>query len=408
MLSELIELSQGSRDATAFEAGALELLQREVGFDVAYLTVRGNEAEPTAMGLERSLVERVVAHAESYLEELLPVKQAAFGSRGVAVDTEVLGFGRVRETRYFRELVKPAGGRHSLMAYVPWKGEPLAAIMLGRAGGTFSASEVSRIEAALPALGVGRAAFGLRWASRPLRAETPPLLARLGLREAKPRASVPMSKGSLVVRDRNGHREMVATDGPAELIWTRAALEDPSVSAWPYVDLFHVAAALAKHRRRALFVGCGGGVAMRQFARAYPGIAMDVVESEPAVIELARSHYDLAAIPGLTVHVADGVQFIEQARPATWDIVVVDAFDVAQVSAFTTASFFGSVRRALRAGGAMAFNLISSLDGTGPLAAFVKAAGRHLNAVRIVPVMGTNEAYDPHASRNIVVVGQAP
>ncbi len=408
MLAELVELSQGSTDASAFEAGALELLHRKVGFDVAYFTVRGNEAEPTSTGLERKLVDRVVAHAETYLEELLPVKQSAFGARGVAVDTEVLGFGRVRETRYFRELVVPAGGRHSLMAYVPWKGEPLAAIMLGRAGGSFSASEVNRIEAALPALGVGRAAFGLPWASRPLRAETPGLLTRLGLREAKPRESVPMSKGNLVVRDRNGFREMVATDGPAELVWTRAALEDPSVSAWPYVDLFHVAAALAKHRRRALFVGCGGGVAMRQFARAYPGIAMDVVESEPAVIELARSHYDLAAIPGLTVHVADGVQFIAQAQPATWDIVVVDAFDVAQVSAFTTSSFFGHLRRALRSGGAMAFNLISSLDGTGPLGAFVKAAERHLNAVRIVPVMGTNEAYEPHAARNIVVVGQAP
>jgi hypothetical protein len=56
----------------------------------------------------------------------------------------------------------------------------------------------------------------------------------------------------------------------------------------------------------------------------------------------------------------------------------------------------------------MAFNLISTLDGTGPLAAFVKAAQRHLKSVRIVPVMGANEAYDPHASRNIVVVGQAP
>jgi hypothetical protein len=56
----------------------------------------------------------------------------------------------------------------------------------------------------------------------------------------------------------------------------------------------------------------------------------------------------------------------------------------------------------------MAFNLISSLDGAGPLSAFVKAAERHLKAVRIVPVMGTNEAYEPHAARNIVIVGQAP
>src|SRR6516164_3594612 len=62
----------------------------------------------------------------------------------------------------------------------------------------------------------------------------------------------------IVVRDREGYREMVARDRGTrrEMVWSRARIEDPSRSGWPYVDLFHVAAGLAGRRERALFVGC--------------------------------------------------------------------------------------------------------------------------------------------------------
>ena len=57
-------------------------------------------------------------------------------------------------------------------------------------------------------------------------------------------------------------------------------------------------------------MGCGGAVSGRQFARIYPGIRADVVECEPGVIALARQFFALDAIPGVTVHIADGAKFI--------------------------------------------------------------------------------------------------
>lgn len=190
-------------------------------------------------------------------------------------------------------------------------------------------------------------------------------------------------------------------------MWTKAALADPSESGWPYLDLFHLAASLAKHRRRALFVGCGGAVSMRQFARVYPGIRIDLVEREPVVFALADAYYDMNAIPNLTAHLADGVDFIERAKPSTWDIIVIDAYDGADLAApFVRRSFFAAIRRALHPGGAMALNVIGTLDARGPTRRVIRAAQSELDGLRLVPVMALDEACSPHVLRNIVVIGQ--
>ena len=92
--------------------------------------------------------------------------------------------------------------------------------------------------------------FGLPCRFEPLRTSTETtLLQRIGF---QPRERALESRRSaqetLLVRDRAGFREMVASDADGELVWTRASLQDPSESGWPYVELFHVAAALAKQR----------------------------------------------------------------------------------------------------------------------------------------------------------------
>jgi spermidine synthase len=218
-------------------------------------------------------------------------------------------------------------------------------------------------------------------------------------------ASVRTQSGTIMVRERAGFREMVASDGSSELVWTRVALEDSTRSGWPYIDLLHLAPALAKRRRRALFVGSGGAVSVRQFASAYPGIAIDLVECEPAVIELARAWFDLSAIPRVTVHIADGAAFIRAAAPCTWDIVVIDAYDASTFATeFADERFLAAVRAVLRPGGALACNVIGPLAGAGPVRQFVSAARTVFDTVRIVPVVELNEPFSGDALRNVVVV----
>jgi hypothetical protein len=161
MSIDFVALAHDSETAEAFERGTLELLQRKLGFDAAFLMLKGHEPATTLLGLDGPTRERILAHGETYAAELLPVKQAALAARGVAVDTAVVGSVRVQETSYYREVVRSVGGQHSLMAYLSWQGQVRGALMLGRSGAGFSDAEVCEIECLLPTLALARAAYGL-------------------------------------------------------------------------------------------------------------------------------------------------------------------------------------------------------------------------------------------------------
>jgi spermidine synthase len=281
-------------------------------------------------------------------------------------------------------------------------------LMLGRCGGTFSPRDREQVEALLPALGATRAAFGLPFHSGPLTQRAPAgLLARLGLAHAV-HAEIATTAGRVQVRDRGGFREMVALDQRGrELIWTRARLSDPRVSGWPYVDLFHVAAARAARRERALIIGAGGGAVLQQFAACYPGIALDLVERDAGVVRLARDWFGLDRLPRLTVTIGDGAAFVARAAPSSWDIAVVDAFDArSAVQPFFETPFLSSLARALCPDGALAMNWMGSLDAP-TLASLVQRLESCFEEVRVLPVVEQGEL-DPRAPRNVVLVARRP
>lgn len=403
----LIELANEVPDAPSFERQVLELLQRQIGCDIGFFFVLGDEQSPTVLGLDAVQTERLTRRSTIYQRELLPVKQAALAGSGVAVDTQVLGERRVRRMAYFREMAAPMGGKHTLLALLTFQRRPIGGVILGRTGSDFATRDLNRLAALLPALGVARASQGLPRAAVPL----PTTLRQSWLSRfrvpggQRSLASLRIGRDLLSVRDRGGYREMIASRGTSELVWSRAHLDDPAKSGWPYIDLFHVAAALAKNRRSALFVGCGGAVALHQFARVYPGIRMDLVECEPAVIELARSWFALDSLPNLHVHLNHGADFLERASPGSWDIAIIDAYDASDVSSnLVSRHFCQCVKRALRPGGAMAFNLIASLGQDPTLQKLRESAQLEFETVRLIPVTGSDEDFSPAAPRNVVVV----
>ena len=77
MTPEILGLAQDSADSAVFERRVLALLEREVGFDAAFFTVRGAEDSQTVVGLDSVSSERLIARGHVYGEELLPVKRAA-------------------------------------------------------------------------------------------------------------------------------------------------------------------------------------------------------------------------------------------------------------------------------------------------------------------------------------------
>lgn len=399
-------LAQECRSAATFERRALELLGRAVGFDAAFFLVRGNERAATILGLDAKTEALARVRGGVYGEELLPVKRAALARRGVAVDTDVRGVAAVRRSRYYREIAATVRGEHSLMAYLPWQGRVVAGVMLGRGGRGFSTSEVALVESSLAALGVARAAYGLPWIAEPLPAAPSTLLARLGLgRGARELDTARTTWGTVSVQDRAGFREMVARSAADELVWTRVSLADPRRSGWPYVELLQLAAVLARGRERALCVGCGGAVGVRQLASTCPGIAIDLVETEPVVVELARRWFDLDGIPGVTVHLDEGGAFIRRAEPGSWDVIVLDAYDAATFSRhLASTEFLRAARRSLRHGGVLACNLIGTLGRDDLVSRFVAAGRAVFDDVRLLPVVAPDEEFSRDALRNVVVI----
>jgi spermidine synthase len=407
MAVDCVTLAHESATAEAFEVGVLEQLAREVGCDAAFLLVKGNEQGLCTLGFDAALRDVLLRRVATYGAELMPVKRAALAARGVAVDTEVFDVEHIEKTRYYRDIVRNVRGRHSLLAYVPWRGRIVAAMMLGRCGRGFSLGERSLVEGLLPTLGVTRAAYGLSPVFDPLPRRAKGHVFKQVASGQDPRVlgRVRVDAGTVSVRDRGDFREMVMSDGASELVWTRVALDDSTRSGWPYVDLLHLAPALAKQRQRVLFVGSGGAVSARQFARVYPGIEIDVVEREPAVVELGRAWFDIGSIPGLNVHIADGAAFIRGSAQASWDVIVIDAFDASTFCpAFADRSFLVALRSALRPGGAVACNVIGTLAGDGPVRSFVAAIGAVFDTVRIVPVVALEELYLAGSLRNVVVI----
>lgn len=401
-----VALANETPDSAAFERAVLDHLGRDIGFDAAFFAVLGER--PSAANIDAAALEAGLAR-EDYARELAPTKEAARARRGVAVDTEVLCERRVRSLGYHRAFAAPIGGRHSLLGLLAVRGVPLGALMLGRCGSTFTGEQRARLEALLPALAVARASFRLPWPGAALPSAPGGALLRLEGWARGERILERVASGGvdIVVRDRAGYREMVAEDAEGRLVWTRAGLDEPERSGWFYVDLLHLAAARAADQRRFLFIGSGGGVAVRQFARVYPGAALDLVESDPRVIALAERWFALDAVPNLAVTVGDGAAFLRRAPDRTWDAVVVDAYDGAALPApLASRAFFDDVRRALRPGGGFAFNAIGALGGESDVSRIERAARAARFEVRLVPVLDPGEAYAPDATRNVVLVGR--
>jgi spermidine synthase len=129
------------------------------------------------------------------------------------------------------------------------------------------------------------------------------------------------------------------------------------------------AAALAAARLRrplkALVLGGGDGLALREVLRAAPVEAADLVDYDEEVLALGRgafAPYNAGALadPRVTVNCADASQFLAAARRA-YDLIIADFTfpgDLPGCALFTR-EFFGLVRSRLSARGLLAVNAVS-------------------------------------------------
>jgi predicted membrane-bound spermidine synthase len=107
----------------------------------------------------------------------------------------------------------------------------------------------------------------------------------------------------------------------------------------------------------ACIIGLAGGTAAREFAEAYPGIAIDGVEIDGEIARLGKKYFGLDDVPNLSIHIKDGRYFLETTK-TTYDIVAVDAYHQPYIPfQLTTKEFFELVRDHLNENGVAVINV---------------------------------------------------
>jgi spermidine synthase len=76
---------------------------------------------------------------------------------------------------------------------------------------------------------------------------------------------------------------------------------------------------------RAMFVGLAGGTGVRQLQAVYGPVAVDGVEIDPEVVDVARDYFGLDELANLNAIVADG-RYALRTTDAAYDLIVLDAY----------------------------------------------------------------------------------
>ncbi len=126
--------------------------------------------------------------------------------------------------------------------------------------------------------------------------------------------------------------------------------------------LVHPALAAAPRRGRILLLGGGDGLAVRETLR-WPGVeSIDLVDLDPEVTRLARTHPDLVELnegalndARVRVHASDAVEWLEHFEGAPFDVILMDLPDpsTASLSRLYARSSFRLVARHLAGDGVL-------------------------------------------------------
>ena len=136
-----------------------------------------------------------------------------------------------------------------------------------------------------------------------------------------------------------------------------------------YYDYALAAPAMAdlmeKEAPRILVLGNGTGTYARQCSRYFPEAAVEGVEIDEKITDLAYAYFDMPDTVDVTTY--DGRAYL-QAVDTKYDVILVDAYqDITIPFQMSSTEFFTLVRDHLNPGGVMAVNLNMHSDGEGSI-----------------------------------------
>ena len=153
-----------------------------------------------------------------------------------------------------------------------------------------------------------------------------------------------------VVDNPGGTRRYYMNDFLTQNIYDPGAKKSTTLFTYMLHDL---ARAYTPRMERALCIGLGMGIVPTQLARE--GVAVDVVEINPAVVPVAKKYFDCEP-EKLNIVIGDGRHFVNRATNL-YDTILLDAFlGDSSPSHLMTREAFDSMRRLLKPGGTLVIN----------------------------------------------------
>ena len=125
-------------------------------------------------------------------------------------------------------------------------------------------------------------------------------------------------------------------------------LGDPGHLELPYARVMvPIGFLFVEEPRSALVIGLGGGTIPSFLRSRFPRMRIDVVDIDPEVVAVAKSHFGFREDALMRAHVEDGRRFVERTKDR-YDLVFLDGFGVDSVPPhLTTREFLAAVRRIL-------------------------------------------------------------
>ena len=190
-------------------------------------------------------------------------------------------------------------------------------------------------------------------------------------------------------------------DKELDLVETLIDLREPYRLQHPYAQAMTAGLIYRPEPNSVLLVGLGGGALVRFLNHYFPDVRLDVVEIDPAVVEVARDYFGTRPVPGTRILVADGRDFLARSTER-YDLILLDAHlypseltdGTGHPLSLRTEAFYRSLHERLRPDGVVLINMIAGPDGSSYMAGVCRAFAA-------VDVLAVAE------STNLIVVAKA-
>lgn len=140
-------------------------------------------------------------------------------------------------------------------------------------------------------------------------------------------------------------------------------LDEPDRIVMNYPQMMMAALYAKPAPSSVLIIGLGGGTIPRALKQVVPTVRIDVVEIDPAVIDVAKKHFGFVEDAHVRAIAADGRVFVKRAlrEQRRYDVIMLDAFDHEYIPEhLLTREFLAEVKALLAPNGVLAANTFSS------------------------------------------------